>query len=104
MMKLMTSLLVVMLMVGCTEGKPNPLIGRWSSPNTGASIYMKKDGECRYYQSSAGGLLCEWEGLGQNKALVVIKRNSIFVEGTAEIIGDSLFFETPSGGLDIFEK
>lgn len=103
-MRIIFALLAALLLAGCGDDKPSPLLGEWDSKHTGSSIRLSEGGGCRYFMTKGGGMVCEWEPIGEGKARLTMQRGSIFVEGEITILIDELWFNTPSGGLDVFVR
>lgn len=103
-MRNLLALLATLALSGCLGGKPSPFVGEWESKHTGASIRISEGGDCRYFMTGSGGMICEWEAIDQGKARLTTKRNGVFAEGEVKIMLDELWFDTPSGGLDIFVR
>ena len=94
-----------LLLAACAQEEPDLLSGTWIGEETGSKIRIGKNDDCRYFFSSKtqGGLTCTLERLSDKESRITFSRRGIFVEGNLERIGDSLFFKTPSGGLDILD-
>ena len=98
-------LAITLALAGCFQGEPNSsfLAGTWVSEDTGAKIKISADDDCRYYfESNKGlGLECALENLSQFRARITFSRGGVFSEGEIVKISDQIWFNLPSGGLDV---
>ena len=96
-------LTLTLVLAGCVQEEPSLLVGTWVTEITGAKIKISADDDCRYYfESNKGlGLECALENLSQFKARITFSRGGVFSEGEIVKISDQIWFNLPSGGLDV---